>query len=207
MEKLLASYLLKNRNCPLPGIGSLQMHIDDSRYEASSQTLIAPRHCITLATQELDPDELISFIARKSDIPKAKAEEQLQNFCTDLKRLAKGDDHIYLPFAGRFLGGMFNKVQFQQDDHNDRYFPPLHAVAFAKDDHELLVGDRVTTSQAMTDYYAPATESKIRRWWLWPVILLIVASIAIAFYYFSGNRGFGSNRLLKPAQEQPTYTK
>lgn len=132
MQRLLASYLLKNRNCPLPGLGSLQMSLEDSTYQPSTHSFTAPFQKIKLTNQELPSDNLIQFIAAKTNLPFARAEKDLHDFCARLKKMKKNDEEISLPYAGKFITHSFGRIEFVAEDYNQKFLPPIIAEPVTK---------------------------------------------------------------------------
>ncbi|MBL0146223.1 MAG: hypothetical protein IPP48_11050 [Chitinophagaceae bacterium] len=63
--------------------------------------------------------------------------------------------------------------------------PSAHAerVIHEAAEHNMLVGDKETTTTQMTEYYADTSVVK-DRWWIWTIILGFGGIAAILFYYF-----------------------
>jgi hypothetical protein len=60
-------------------------------------------------------------------------------------------------------------------------------------EHAILVGDKETTNVEMTEYYTDETAVAKDKWWIWAIVLGVVAISVIAYYLSqNGIADFGS---------------
>ena len=205
MQKILSSYLLRNRNCPLPGMGSLQIFNEDSRFMQPENILTPPGESIALVQQQLPAEDIIEFIAFKTNSSYAKAEKRLEKFVKKLRKLQKGEE-LYFPFAGTFRGGSF-KTEFFPDKFENVFFQPVAAVpASRQTHHNVLVGDKEVLRSATVEEL-DEEESPARKWYLAALLILFASLAVIAWLWLSsGKFPIGNTNHIVPATEKPTYT-
>ena len=205
MQKLLSSYLLKNRNCPLPGLGSLQIFNADSVYNMHDNTLTPPKESIALVQQQLPADDVIEFIAYKTNSSYAKAEKRLEKFVKKLRKLARNEE-LYFPHAGTFKGGSF-KTEFFPDNFDAGFYQPVIAMPAARNtNHNVLIGDQEVVRSTEV-FLEEDQEAGNPRWYLPALIILLFAALIMAWLWFStGKLPFGNSNHIIPGTEQPTYT-
>jgi hypothetical protein len=64
------------------------------------------------------------------------------------------------------------------------FLQPVKAerVIHPEAEHQILVGDKETTNTLMTEYFSEEVHVKKNRWWIWAIILCLVALIIILLY-------------------------
>jgi len=86
VEKHIATYLFQHKNCPLPGIGSLEL-LDGSAYiSVGDKKAIAPVPTIYLSETgtKILPEEFELYIAEIENIPTWEAKNRLTHFCRQI---------------------------------------------------------------------------------------------------------------------------
>ena len=97
MEKLLTDYLYKNKNCPLPSVGTLIIQPGHAFYIPGESRIIAPVPFIDLIEKETISHDLIEFISEKEMINANEAASLLNSFSGRLKILQPGEEFILSP--------------------------------------------------------------------------------------------------------------
>lgn len=208
MENLISSYLLQNRVCPLPTIGTL--HIDDGNaiLDAGEKKITAPKPFIRFHSHELPADDLLNYIAFQKNITTENASGLLSEYCTRLQNLDEFTE-VSLENAGSFYIDTDGKLLFKSIDLPADYFPDVSAerVIHPDSSHAILVGDRETTNTVMTEFYNEEIPVRKSKWWIWP-ILLFVAALAVIIIYFNDRNyssTFGNANKIIPSMESKTY--
>ncbi len=182
MQELLASYLLQYKKCPLPGIGSLTVRRSEAVIIAGEKRITAPAEEIVFSSEESDADDLHDFIAAQKSISKEEAAYQLGRYCEELKQLPDGEK-VSIQHIGTFY----------KDANGSPAFTPEQVYLAAADiyaekvihpdrSHAILVGDTETTNVAMNEYYAEEEPKAKSRWWIFALILFLIAVTLIVFY-------------------------
>ena len=111
---------------------------------------------------------------------------------------------------------------FEKDTSGVIRFSPVHADQFSTfpvaaervihqdTQHAILVGDKETTNIAMTGFFKKKKSKQKRRWWVFPLILAVIALGLILFhFYYEENTyvstPFGNSAPVKPSQMDTQY--
>ena len=202
MEELLATYLFQNKSCPLPGVGSLSIGDNTAYYVLGEKQIHPPMPYISFSPAERSTDDLVKFISTRTDISNDEAARQLGVYCAKLNSLDAYAESE-LPFAGKFYVDVEGSLVFKAIHFPEDFLAPLHAEKMIHPEatHNILVGDKESNSALMTQFYS---ESPLKRdrWWIWAIVLFLIASISIIIYY-TGDTVAGK----VPVKEtQRTYT-
>jgi hypothetical protein len=207
MQELLASYLLQYKKCPLPGIGSLAVHRNEAVIIAGEKRITAPAEEIVFSQTESDADDLYDFIAAQKGISKEEAAYQLGRYCEELKQL-HDNEKISISDIGTFY----------KNANGSTAFTPVQVSLSATDiyaekvihpdrSHAILVGDTETTNVAMNEYYAEEEPKAKSRWWIFALILFLIAVVLIIFYLNdpAHNNNFGISHKYEVDSTGKTY--
>lgn len=159
---------------------------------------MAPRPAIRLTNNVMMPDALQEYISGMENIPVWAAQNQLTDFCRRLQGLDMNAE-MPLPDAGVFFKTSDGKLSFHSVAVPEVFLPDVDAEKVIHPDasHEMLVGDRQTTTRQMAAYYSDLTDSTKRRWWLMPLLLGLIAVSAIVLYHKSIGHNNSSGNLQK----------
>lgn len=183
MQDLIASYLFKNKKCPLPTVGSLSVVESHAVADYGEISIIPPVPSIQFSSKAEPASDFIHFIADQKKTTNEEALNAVKEFCFKLSRL---DVHTEVPIAsaGKFYINSSGSLQFKQTHLPGSFFPSVNAerVVHPNDSHKMLVGDTHTTTSIMTDFFNEEEISIRNRWWLWAILLFIIAACLIMFY-------------------------
>jgi hypothetical protein len=200
MEELISSYLLRNKKCPLPGVGSLAVANKRATYEQSELQMLPPFPVITFSPEEKPYTDFVSFISHVRNISTAEAEQLLINYCNSLQN-PDAYTEKEIPFTGRFYADAEGNLVFRSIQLPEAFMPPVHAerVKHPEATHTILVGDKESNSAIMTEYYNEPVETSRKRWWIGALVLFLVATVTILLFFFSGhNNGNAGNSVNVP---------
>ena len=207
MQELLETYLFRNRECLLPGIGVLRIIETPAEYVHSNQHFTAPSSFVSLLKEEKDPGNIIRYLAQAAHMSTAEAAEKFHQYCLSIRKLAAGD-YVSWPHTGRFAVAEDGELTFECISLPAAFFSPAPALRVLRRDvsHDVLVGDTQTTSADMAAYYNK-TETPLHRRWLWgAAVLFIIALVVIIVYVItSGNGSFGNALPVQPVHTTGTY--
>lgn len=208
MEHLIADYLFKHRNCPLPGIGCLHINQQPASFILGEQQVTPPIPVISFSSQEKSSKSFIQFIAYNKGLQLPEAEKQLTDYCHSLDSLDAYSEKL-IPAIGKFYVNAEGGLIFKPVNLPEELLPPVQALKVIHPDatHAIMVGDKESNSAIMTEYYSEAAPVKKRRWWIAAVILALIAIITIVVYFFNDRNGmFGNAQKTAPAAEPKTYS-
>ncbi|MCP9751394.1 hypothetical protein [Ferruginibacter sp. HRS2-29] len=195
MQDILATYLFQHKHCPLPGIGSLIVKEHPAHVQPGERTITAPKPFIGLFRQDFSAAGLIRYIAVEKGTSEEEAQASLKQYCRNLKFMGAHEE-IVLPSAGRFSVSQDGNILFSAEEMPPVYSLPVNAekVIRPNDPHSMLVGDTETTNTVMTEFYSDEQGAPADRWWIWAIVLTVLAAAAIFFHYQgSGANGSGGN--------------
>lgn len=208
MEDLIELYLFKNKNCPLPSVGVLQV-MDTNAVALYNQGKIeAPVLSIKLQEREMATDDFINFIASKKNISIDDASALLTEYCNKLQHMdAYGETK--LPSAGKFYVDADGNLVFKAMELPKAFLPDLSVerVIHTPATHTMMVGDRETTTTEMAAYYSDIEPGPKDRWWIWAACLAVIAA-ALLFFHFKDQKNIvtGNKQPIEISPQIKTYS-
>ncbi len=174
-----------------------------------NRVILAPGQDVRLVSKAADPSPLIHYIAANQQLNYTDAEQALQDCCSTITAKLGMGESVTFPGLGTLMQDEKGYYQFVMMPLPDAFERPVPAerVIHPAAEHQVLVGDRETTSTAMADYYAAAPERK-QRWWIGALLLFLLGTGVMAYQYiqhpdsgFTGN-GLGVTPGIAPLQYQ-----
>lgn len=208
MEKLIELYLFKNRKCPLPEIGTLEMTEANAVAWYAEKRIEAPIPSIKLAEQVTDAEDFIHFISERKKISRDEAVALLGQYCNRLQNMdAFGETK--LPHSGKFYVNADGNLVFKAFELPAAFLPQVHTerVLHPSASHNMVVGDKETTTADMTAYYAETESAAKSKWWIWAIVFAIAGIAALAFFLNDGQHSpsFGNSQQIQPAASTISY--
>jgi hypothetical protein len=207
MEELIALYLFQNKTCPLPGVGTLSVTEQTASFEMVEKQVLPPLPVISFSPAERSPEDFLQFISRQANIPVQESTKRLEAYCEGLRTLdAYAEEKI--PGTGKFYINEEGSLVFRQEELPGYLLPPVAAerIIHPESTHAILVGDKESNSALMTEFYSEAEPAKKSRWWIWALLLSLLAIAVIVIYFNDGGNGTFGNATKVPAQTAaPTY--
>lgn len=208
MEKLLTNYLYQNKNCPLPGVGSLLLHPGHAEFLPGQKKMLAPIPYVEFSDSEVSSDGLIDFIAAQKKIYTAEATSLLSNYCNRIKNLQTNEE-FSMHTLGSFYKDENEDLQFKSTALPASFFREVAAERVIHPDvaHSILVGDTQTNSAAMTELLNTGDEKKRSRWWIAAAVMGSIAVILLIIYFTHHNPVglFGSIKPAEATQSSKSY--
>lgn len=207
MQQLLANYLFQYKNCPLPQLGTLHIQYESASSEIGSQKLLAPVSKILFTTDITDSKNLTVFIAANKNISVDEAAYQLKNISEEILNLKEGQEFSFKG-VGVFLKTQNDHLIFNQMPADVSFAKPVYAerVIHPDDSHAILVGDKETDRNTMTEFFTETEAVKKSKWWIWAVAIFIISAIMFIIYFNNENHnsffGISNKYELKEATNQ-----
>jgi nucleoid DNA-binding protein len=172
MFNVIASSLFQKKSCRLPGIGTLEVVTRSAEYDFSNQQISAPQHRIVFINASSSDNTFNEF----------SAISQL------MKQKLKDEGMVEIDGLGSFVKDGNGSLQFVPVEIDSNLLQPVVAerVIHKDAEHAILVGDKETTNVEMTEYYTDETAVAKDKWWIWAIVLGVVA-ISVIAYYLSQN--------------------
>ena len=194
MQKLIANYLFQYGNCALPHIGTLHIKSEPAVSVLGVQQIHAPVNHILFSKDITDSKKLTEYIAVNKNISFDEAAYQLNNISAEILNLKEAAD-FSIPGVGVFTKSQNDKLSFTEVKVADYFTPPVYAerVIHPDDSHAILVGDKETDRNTMTEFLTETVPVKKNKWWLWAVALFVFSVVLILVYLNNENhnKSFG----------------
>ena len=199
MHRLIASYLFQNKTCPLPGLGTLSMVAGKAELDFLNTAIKAPATRIIFEAKESDASNLLDYIATKTDTTVLQTIDRLGHFCNSLKAATMANHPATLDGVGNFFTDSSGNINFRSNHLPVVFLQPVTAerVLHPQAEHQILVGDKETTSTVMTEYYSETPVIK-NRWWIWAIVLGSIAAIGILIYLNSDQASAMFGNMMPP---------
>lgn len=195
MHHLIASYLFQNKTCPIPGLGTLTVHVSGAKADFTNQQIAAPEPFIQFTDRETNAVGFLNYVAAKTHSNTYEVTEALNHFCDDLKKGISSHAKASLDGVGNFVVDNNGNIIFEQLVLPAAFRQPAFAerVIHPKSEHHILVGDKETTNTLMTELLSEKPGEK-DRWWIWAIVLGVVALLLLLLYFteLNGSSPFGN---------------
>lgn len=203
MDNLIASYLILNGECMLPGIGKLILQRSDAVCDVASKIILPPENKFELArTGFSDAGQLLTYISQSMGCDTEEASKHLTAWVGQVNNLLESGLEFTLPFVGVLKRERKGKTILSHAEKLSVYQPvPAVRVVHESDTHEVVVGDRISNSAEMNQYFAEEKSRGNSSFWPAALILFLIAVILIVLYFITDGYGFN----LHPQSAPDTY--
>lgn len=195
MHHLIASYLFQNKSCPIPGLGTLTLHVSGAKADFASQQIAAPEPFIQFNDRETNTAGLLNYVVAKTNSNTHEVTEALGHFCDGLKKGLSAQAKANLKGIGNFVVDNNGNIIFEQSALPLAFLQPVFAerVIHPQAEHHILVGDKETTNTLMTELLSEKPGEK-DRWWVWAIVLGTVGLLLLLLYFsqLNGTSPFGN---------------
>ena len=208
MEDLIELYLFKNKKCPLPEIGTLQIAATNAVAWYAEKRIEAPVAAIKLMESITDPGDFIRFIAERKNVSRDEASSLLMQYCKGLQNMdAFGETK--LPHSGKFYVNADGNLVFRSIDIPKEFLPSVHTepVLHPAATHNMVVGDKETTTTEMAAYYTVAESAPKSKWWIWAIVFAVAGITALVLFLNTPGHSatFGNSQQIQPTPTTTTY--
>ncbi len=196
MLSIVMSYLLQSGSCALPGLGEFVITTKPAELDIVHKQIHPPVDEIIFTENDAataNPN-LVKYIAARNGQDEETAGLILNNYCEEWKKAISIGDVISLHTFGTLQKNAVGNIFFRKISPELIFRHPVTAerVIHENADHPILVGDKETSSNRMTDYYAETEPVKKGKFWaIWAATLALAAVIFLVFYF--KQNGFSAN--------------
>lgn len=221
VAKYIGLFLLKNEQCYVHGLGTLQLSRKAATYDG--QSLQPPSHEIVMVPGGNVDESLANYIATNEQISITKASNALKDFSAETKNSLDAGNMVALPHLGKFASAD-GRISFITDPHLQYKAPPLKAqrgVAMQQNERPPIphqpyipatpVGSPMAeqmqaqspVSPHMQQYMHPQEEPERLNWARIIFVLLLLIVMAGGAYYAYERYLAPKPRAVKPALTFP----
>lgn len=182
---ILYKYLALYKKLVLPGIGNFTIEESPANLQFTDKLLSPPAKEIIFTTQVLPLDNhFYSFLANELKVDKITAVRLYNQETGSIKKQLEQDGKATLTGIGT-LQKQDDTIMFMAAEGMPEAFVPLHAerVIHKNATHTILVGETEVTNTKMQEALEYTNENPKDYWWLYALILAILALFVIAVYY------------------------
>lgn len=203
MNDLIASYLVLNGECSLPGIGKFSVNRSNAVCDVASKELLPPAFNIQFSEAKSgDPAMLVAYIASNTGSSASEATEELRRWTDSVNTKLTVNHEFELPFIGKLVQESNGAIHLKSGAAL-HVFNPVKAerVVHEKDSHAMVVGDKISSSSEMNELLSGQQQMQPDRLWRNALIIFTIAVLLIILYFISD--GFGLH--LTPGNAPATY--
>ena len=210
MESLITSFLLQSAKTTLPYIGTFYHQWTSSKLDVVNKQILPPvRELIFHESSDSDAGNLVNFISRKQHIQLTEAKTELDKYCNYWKDKLNRGDSLNFETIGLLRRNEEGLIYFQSERSN-QFLQPVSAERVLHENaaHNVLVGDKETTSTLMNQYYSGEIVLEKSHWGTWAIILLAIAA-SVLFFHFNthsfSTSGVGNEKHLAIPESPVTH--
>jgi len=183
MQEQIASYLFQTGSFPIEGLGTLVITNTAAITDFGAKQLLPPRPVIRLQDAETDSSDFVGYLASAMNSNAADAKTAWSDYCRELLNRVEAGKPIQIDAIGSFEKDAAGKIVFTDEKVAAGFLQPVQAerVIHPEAEHSILVGDKETTNTEMTEYFSEQPVKK-DRWWIWAIIIVVVAALMVLFY-------------------------
>ena len=172
MGKKLVSYLVQNKRCDLPGIGTLVLNENSAETDFPNGKILPPGLKI-----EFKPDEKIVFF--NNDL--------MEDFAA-IKNQLYTQRSANISGIGKFWLNETDTIGFTPNPISEAFLPPVEfeRVIRQGEMHQIRVGDTEKEVRIETKQKQKITKQK-EYWWIFAILLVLAAIGMILFFLYRSN--------------------
>jgi len=209
MFEVLNSYLFQHKSISIPGLGTIYVEILPASIDIGNKNILPPVHRFRFDKYFDAPDkEFFSYLATQKKIPEYEAIKWYNEFSSNLRDKILHEEKVKWEGVGVLKKDYAGNLVFESSEENPFFLRPAPAslVTLRHSQHSLLVGDRETTNlEAGHLLYseAGAIHPEKQTWWIYALVIGIIALIILSFHFSSNGWQAGSfknQQMLVPAK-------
>jgi nucleoid DNA-binding protein len=212
MQDLITSFIIQSKECRLRDVGKFRIVNNSARVDVANKQIAPPVIEIVFSSREEKiSDGLVKYVSEKKKIPVADALDELKRWCSDTKNRLKKGEEILLEPLGVLKKGPSGNEFVRNSKASINFFEPVVAerVIHENTEHEMLVGDKHTTSSVMNHYYQEEeTIPQSNRWKIFAIILLLIGLVLLFLHFYANPfsvKTVGNQQKVIPATAPKTY--
>ena len=197
MVQLIRTYLLQNKSISIPGLGTIYVERTPAQTDFVNRQLLPPSYHFRFDKYFDAPGkDFFTYLAARKSVEDFEAIKIYNEWALQLRNSISTDEFTPLHGVGALKRDSSGDILFEPSGPQNSFNTPVHAERIIRTNakHTMIVGDRELTNVQMTDYLQESASRKTS-WWVYAIIIAVVAIAAIIIYgYTSGNGGFFGNQ-------------
>ncbi|HTQ66681.1 MAG TPA: hypothetical protein VMI12_17940 [Puia sp.] len=189
MFNLLNSYLFQHKSISIPGMGTIYMEILPASVDTSTKNMLPPLYYFRFDKYFDAPGrQFFSFLAAQKNMEDFEALKWYNEFAFELRNQMNEKGKVKWEGVGELKKDEEGNIVFESSLGNPFFLQPVPARKVIHPDakHVLIVGDMERTSDEMSELLQTEPEEERRKsWWIFALIIGIVAILAIVLHFSS----------------------
>ncbi len=204
MVQLIRTYLLQNKSISIPGLGTIYVERTPAQTDFVNRQLLPPSYHFRFDKYFDAPGkEFFTFLAARKSVEDYEAIKLYNEWAMQLRNRIGTDEFTSISGVGALKRDTSGEIIFEPAQAPQAWHLPVPAERIVRTNalHTMIVGDREVTNVEMSDYLHEEAQRKRGRWWIYAIV---VAVIAIAAIVFGITRSSGSSAPFGNQQIVPT---
>ena len=186
MIDILNSYLVLHKSISIPGLGTIYVERVPANSDFVNRQILPPGYQFRFDKYFDAPDkEFFSFLATEKHIADFEAIRLYNEWAYDFRNRLKGEQPVEWKGVGQLHQDSNGEIHFEPQKSYRIPLRPVPATRVVRTNavHSMLVGDKETTTLAMSEMLTEEISGK-KRWWIYALVIALVAA-GILIYRFS----------------------
>ena len=186
MFDFIHKYLILNKKASVPTLGVFTINRIPAQLSFEDKKISPPVFQINFTAGSPAADKYFyKFVEDEQQIEEIEAITKLNNFSHTVRQELNKNKEVFFPGIGQLIIGRDGQLRLQNLHQSNDYYP---AVSAATAQRNVIAPEAVVTEEIVVDEPTELVEevstSKKDYWWIFALILAIVAIGAIAYYYY-----------------------
>jgi hypothetical protein len=191
MIQLVSDYLIQNRSFSIPGIGTIYVERTPAQSDFVNRQLLPPSYHYRFDKYSDAPArDFFLFLSKRKQVEEYEAIRQYNEWAQQFREAIGNEEGSALEGIGILKRDNSGEIKFEALASPRSFDVPVAAERVIRSNvsHHMLVGDKETTSVAMSDLLHDEGKAKKTSWWIYLVIIAVILGIAamIYIYYMNG---------------------
>lgn len=180
----LYTYLLKNNELTLQGVGTFHIEKSPARVDFPNRKAEAATYSVSMVQEMNVPGEFYNWLGAVSGISSREAVVRFNNFVFDLKKKVNDGAVINWNGVGSISKGLAGEVKFVAEKTPLFQEQPVIAEKVIRDkaEHMVRVGEMERTSDEMNEMLNQPEKAK-SLWWIWAAVLILFSLLFIGWHF------------------------
>ena len=185
MFEELYCFLIEHKQLNVPGVGTFLLERTPAKTDFLNKCVHPPTYNFSFLTQAGNTSKKIFlWLSGAFDISERDAVVRFNDFAFDLKRKLDEGNKVNWKGVGT-LEKKNNEIKFSAEESTPIEKPvAAEKVIREHAEHTVLVGEQEITSTEMEALLAPSLTIRRSRWWIVPLIFLIMLIGFLAWYFY-----------------------
>ncbi len=187
MLSVLHTYLILHKSLSVPGLGTIYVERTPAQSDFVNKQIIPPSYHYRFDRYFDSPDkEFFHFLASRKNIAEYEAIRWYNDWAADLRETVRNNQPVELPEVGRIMQDETGEIHFEPFANIASGLEPVAAERLIRINatHQMIVGEKETTSAEMSRYYEEQKVVEKESWWIYALIIGAISLIAIFFHFY-----------------------